>query len=422
MQPPPISTRGKSSTKRTILIVAGGIVALIACIAVLVGSIFALVAGLLRSSEPYQHAMELATSDSRVIHSLGEPIEPGWMPMGNINLNNDRGDAKLSISLSGPHGKGRVEVIATKARGTWTYHQLNFQDDQTGTSFSLIDEQTLNNQIRALIVDGFSNHHWQLNTQIIHDTLETTGFFNVDVSSAPPSTDSPGWDDWRPGFSNYDVVIQTCNDIGGGPSWPEPVKQAFESYVRNGGGVFIHHSANNAFPNWDAYNDIIGLGWRKADQGTSIAIDDNGNLIRIPPGEGKNTGHGPRVDATITRLGDHPIHAGLPRQWRTPDLEIYHHSRGPAQHLQVLSYATEPSTGIHWPIEWTIHYGAGRIYNSTYGHVWHDDESTPARTRCAAVQTLMVRALFWLALREPMPPVPDDFPSEERTSIRHQPR
>jgi hypothetical protein len=46
------------------------------------------------------------------------------------------------------------------------------------------------------------------------------------------------------------VVIQTCNDIGG-----------------PGGGALVFHSGNNAFPDGDAYNEVIGLGWRKNHQG-----------------------------------------------------------------------------------------------------------------------------------------------------------
>ena len=41
-----------------------------------------------------------------------------------------------------------------------------------------------------------------------------------------------------------------------------------------GGGVYIWHSANNAFPQWAAYNDMIGIGWRKKDYGTAIAVDE----------------------------------------------------------------------------------------------------------------------------------------------------
>jgi hypothetical protein len=61
------------------------------------------------------------------------------------------------------------------------------------------------------------------------------------------------------------VVIQTCNDIFNSGSWPEPVKKDFESFVRNGGGVYIFHSAENAFVGWKEYEQMVGLCWRAAD-------------------------------------------------------------------------------------------------------------------------------------------------------------
>lgn len=272
-------------------------------------------------------------------------------------------------------------------------------------------------RIRVLIVDGFSNHNWRLNTALIEGILRPVDLFDVSVSTAPSRADSAGWDGWRPAFEDYDVVIQTCNDIGGGPSWPEAVQRDFERYVLGGGGVFVYHSGNNAFPDWEAYNRIIGLGWRKAGEGVALAIDEEENVVRIPVGEGRDTGHGPRVDAVISRLGEHRIHAGLPRQWKTPDIEIYYYPRGPAENVQVLSYAHDDQTKMRWPIEWTVSFGEGRVYTATYGHVWHDDLE-PERMRCAGVQTVMVRALVWLAGREVDLPVPDDFPTRSEVSIR----
>ena len=88
-------------------------------------------------------------------------------------------------------------------------------------------------KIRVLIVDGFSNHDWRQTTQLLRGILERAGEFDVDVSTAPQDTDSPEWATWRPKFSNYDVVIQTCNENANNglllnlkkkPDWPEPVK------------------------------------------------------------------------------------------------------------------------------------------------------------------------------------------------------
>lgn len=272
-------------------------------------------------------------------------------------------------------------------------------------------------KIRVLVVDGFSNHDWQLTTAFIRGILEPTRLFEVAVSTAPPKADAPGWEAWRPRFADYDVVIQTCNDINGGPEWPRAVRQAFEDYVSRGGGVYVWHSGNNAFPTWPAYNDMIGLGWRKKEFGEAIAIGDDEKLMHIPAGEGQNTGHGSRVDTVVKRLGEHPIHAGLPRQWLTPDIEVYYYARGPAKNLEVLSYGFDPRTKMNWPLEWAVAYGQGRVYTSTFGHVWKGD-TQPERVRCAGVQTIVVRALQWLAHREVTWPVPADFPTAEKKSVR----
>ena len=271
--------------------------------------------------------------------------------------------------------------------------------------------------IRVLIVDGFSNHAWPLNTALIRGLLAPTGLFTVDVSTSPPTATSPGWDAWRPNFSAYDVVLQTCNDIGGGPAWPRDVQLALESFVARGGGLYVWHSGNNAFPTWPAYNDMIGLGWRKKEFGPALAVGADAQLVTIPVGEGQNTGHGARLNTVVHRFGDHPIHAGLPRAWQTPDIEVYYYARGPAKNLTVLSYGFDPKTAMNWPLEWVVAYGEGRVYTSTFGHVWKGD-TQPERMRCAGVQTVVVRALQWLARREVTIPVPADFPTAEKTSVR----
>jgi type 1 glutamine amidotransferase len=271
--------------------------------------------------------------------------------------------------------------------------------------------------IRVLIVDGYSNHDWRLTTALIRGILEPVGLFKVDVSTAPETKAAPGWGSWRPKFSDHDVVIQTCNDLGGGPPWPRVVQQDFEAFVRNGGGVYVWHGGNNAFPDWPAYNEMIGLGWRKKDFGWALAVSDDGRTIRIPAGEGLDTGHGARVDTVVRRAGDHPIHAGLPRAWRTPDIEVYHYARGPARHLEVLSWGFDPQTKMNWPLEWTVRYEEGRVYTSTFGHVWKGD-TQPARMRCAGLHTVTVRALQWLAGRPADLPVPPDFPTADQVSVR----
>jgi type 1 glutamine amidotransferase len=214
-------------------------------------------------------------------------------------------------------------------------------------------------------------------------------------------------------------VIQNCNDYQHPNVWPEPVQKDFENFVRNGGGVYIFHGAENAFLGWTEYEKMVALLWRKADYGTSIRMDANGKMVRIPPGIGSDTNHGARGDVLVTRLGNDPIHAGMPRQWLSPYMEVYYYTRGPAKHVHVLADAhdSKPGQGLLWPVEWTVSYGKGRIYVSTYGHIWPGDVQ-PVSMRCAAVQTLIPRAIQWLAHRPVTIPVPADFPTATAVSVR----
>lgn len=283
-------------------------------------------------------------------------------------------------------------------------------------------------KIRVLIVDGFSNHDWQQTTLLLRGILEAAGKFTVQVSTAPQETGSAAWQAWRPHFAEYDVVIQTCNENGDNgllhglkqkPEWPDAVKRDFTEYVRKGGGVYIFHAAENAFVGWKEYEEMVGLSWRAADYGTAIRISDNGEIVRIPPGEGRGTGHGLRGDVLVTRLGDDAIHAGMPKAWMSPDMEVYYYARGPAERMKVLAYAcdSDPKLGLLWPVEWTTTYGKGRVYISTYGHVWPGDVKHPG-LQDAAVQTIIPRALEWLARRPVTFPVPADFPGANAVSVR----
>lgn len=283
-------------------------------------------------------------------------------------------------------------------------------------------------KIRVLIVDGFSNHDWKQTTELLRGILNRAGEFDVDVSTAPIDPESPEWAAWRPKFSNYDVVIQTCNDNASNglllnlkkmPEWPDAVKRDFADYVRGGGSVYIFHAAENAFVGWKEYEQMVGLSWRTADYGTAIRIDGQHHIVRIPPNDGRATNHGQRGDVLVTLFGNDPIHTGMPHSWMSPDMEVYYYARGPAQNLTVLAYArdSDPKLGMLWPVEWSTSYGKGRVYISTYGHVWPGDTDPPS-LRCAAVQTIIPRAIEWLARRPVAFPIPADFPGSAATSVR----
>jgi type 1 glutamine amidotransferase len=275
-------------------------------------------------------------------------------------------------------------------------------------------------KIAVLIVDGFSNHQWNKNTEYLQAILESSGKFEVSVSTCPNQKENEfEWENWNPNFDLYPVIIQTCNNLFKEDSlqWPSHVKQSFEKYVDNGGGVYIYHAATNAFKGWLAYNKMIGLGWRNKDFGEAVTINDKEELVIIPKGEGENTGHGPRTDALIIRMGNHPIHKGLPKEWKAADVEIYRYVRGVTDNLQVLSYAKDSETNLNFPIEWIVKFGKGNIYCSIYGHLWKNQEWPPSM-RCAAFQQTMVRALQWLSGNEVDSNVETDFPTRENTVLR----
>lgn len=262
-----------------------------------------------------------------------------------------------------------------------------------------------------------SNHDWKHRLALVKDILAKDGSFAVDVSLTPQVAGDPAWQTWRPNFAKYDVVLSGYNNLGGKARWPEAVQQAFCNFVTNGGGFYCYHEANNSFAEWPEYNRMIGLGWRNKNFGRAIIVTTNETLEYVPPGAGANTGHGPQLDVTVHQLGEHPIHRGLPRAWMAANLEIYHYARGPAENLTVLAYAREPQSQLQFPIEWTGPYGRGRVFVSTYGHVWAN-QPDPKGMRCAAFQTIMVRALKWLAGRDPGAVCPPDFPTADKISLR----
>jgi type 1 glutamine amidotransferase len=270
--------------------------------------------------------------------------------------------------------------------------------------------------ISVLIVDGFSNHDWKQTTKLVKWILEDRGHFDVDVSTIP--LDSNQRVEWLPQFSKYAVVIQNTNNIHDQKlRWPSKAQEALEKYVANGGGLYVLHSANNAFPHWAEYDKMIGLGWRPKSFGYALEVDKAKHVVIIPPGEGEATGHGDRFNAVVQILNRHPINNSYPEQWQTANTEVYYFPRGPAENLTVLSYAYDStSTKKQWPVEWVVAYGRGRVYNSSMGHLWRG-ETYPAAYRCVGFQTTMIRATEWLATGGATYKLPGNFPSKNSQSL-----
>ncbi|WP_211344334.1 ThuA domain-containing protein [Flavivirga rizhaonensis] len=277
--------------------------------------------------------------------------------------------------------------------------------------------QSHTDKLKVLIVDGFSNHDWKQTSLIVKTILEKSNLFEVDISTAPSELEDIAWENWRPKFKDYDVVIQNTNNIHNKKiQWPRVVQKEMEAYLRSGGGLYILHSANNAFSSWKAYNLMIGLGWRLKEEGVALQINGGGEVIKVPVGKGKSTYHGSRNDEIIYTLNNHPINKDFPKKWKTPNMELYKYARGPAKNITILSYAKDNETDINWPVEWVISYGKGRVYNSSMGHLWKGD-IYPKSYRCIGFQTTLIRATEWLATGKVSYKLPINFPSEHRIEL-----
>ncbi len=100
-------------------------------IVLFVGGLFTLGMSVIKSSEPYQHAVSAAANDARVTTQLGTPVTPGWYAGGRFNASGPRGDVNLFIPLNGSLRNGTVYVVATRSSAdeAWRYHRLEVAID-----------------------------------------------------------------------------------------------------------------------------------------------------------------------------------------------------------------------------------------------------------------------------------------------------
>lgn len=299
--------------------------------------------------------------------------------------------------------------------------------------------------LKALIVDGQNNHDWRACTPVLKAVLEDCGRFTVAVSTAPPEAPKAppppkadatpqqkqaydvffqAWAArrteqekaraeaqaaWRPRFADHAVVVLNYT----GEAWPAEVQRAFLDYVRSGGGVVVVHAADNAFPEWPEFNEIIGVGgWggRNEKSGPMLRWRD-GQVVRdTSPGAGGT--HGPQHEFIVeTRAPEHPIMRGLPAKWRHAKDELYSKLRGPAKNLTVLATAfaapEQGGTGEHEPILMVIEYGKGRVFHTVLGH-------GPEAMAGLGFQVTLQRGAEWAATGTVTlpPPQPDELPTE----------
>ena len=270
--------------------------------------------------------------------------------------------------------------------------------------------------IRVMLLDGESGgtyHQWQVTTRVLEKELDETGLFDVDVVSAPAAGAS--FSAFKPDFTAYQAVV--LNYDAPDERWPADLKTAFERYMTNGGGLVVVHAADNAFPRWTAFNEMIGIGgWRNrtAQAGPFWFFKDGVLMSDTAPGRAGS--HGQRRPFQVTvRDPNHPITKGLPRVWMHQGDELYAALRGPGRNMTVLATAhSDPAnsgTGRDEPQLMVLSYGKGRVFHSTMGH------DVSALSSIDFVATFQ-RGTEWAATGRVTQTVPSHFPTADAVSVR----
>ncbi len=267
--------------------------------------------------------------------------------------------------------------------------------------------------LKVLLVDGQNNHAWKQTSPELKAILEEGGLCTVDVSTAPGK--GGDWAAWKPDFAGYQVVVSNYN----GELWPDAVRDAFEKYVSGGGGFVSVHAANNSFPEWKAYNEMIGVGgWggRNEKSGPYLRLRDNKWTLDPKPGNGGS--HGKQHEFLMTsQVPEHPIMAGLPAKWMHKQDELYDRLRGPAKDVTVLASAMAAKetggSGEEEPLLMVIPYGKGRVFHTALGHGME-------ALKCVGFTVTLRRGTEWAATGAvtQKAPAAGEFPSETASKAR----
>ena len=334
---------------------------------------------------------------------------------------------------------------------------------------TLISACTSEKVYPTLIITGQNNHNWKASNPILKQILDETGMFSSEIMITPEK--GGDMNTFDPDFSKYKLVVLDYN----GDSWSEKTNAAFLKYVTKGGGVVVYHAADNAFPEWKEYNQIIGLGgWGNRNEKSGPYVYYRGNdIVRDDTSKGIGGTHGARSEFLVkVRMPEHPITKGLPANWMHGNDELYSLLRGPAENMEILATSFSPTRqprpaggmtppnapgtrpantpgarpanaagarpaqaagtapvqaaaappprnmrreGRDEPVLMTISYGKGRVFHTILGHA---DEGGGPAMQCVGFIVTFQRGAEWAVTGNVTRAVPFDFPTSAGVVLR----
>jgi type 1 glutamine amidotransferase len=223
---------------------------------------------------------------------------------------------------------------------------------------------------RVLVVSGANNHDWKWTTPSLVRILEESGRFDVEVTYDPAQRFTAP----EP-LEDFSAIVLDYN----GPRWGEAAEARFLAAVGEAHvGVVVVHAANNAFPGWVPYEELVGDLWRDG------------------------TGHGSFHPFDVDMVDrDHPVTRTLPTILKHPD-ELYHRLVN-TQNVErrvlatALSATETGGTGQHEPMIVVKDWHGARVFHTPLGHVWVNSPMSQASHRDPQFRGLLVRGTEWAA-------------------------
>lgn len=184
---------------------------------------------------------------------------------------------------------------------------------------------------RLLLVTGANNHNWKATTPVLRELLEKAGF-EVRVTEEPATLETGAMKEYAGIVLNYNRKER----------WPASTEKALLDLVHGGQGLIVVHAADNAFPGWTEFEEMVGLTWR----------------------QGATHDHYGEFTVNI-KAPDHPIMNGL-ADFQTQD-ELYHHLTSKGEY-EVLATAVSQKDQQAYPMLLVRPWGEGRVFHTLLGH------------------------------------------------------